>query len=306
MDLIGKTEYRWIVHFKRSTQHQDISAPGRRGSLSLYLSYHSVEFTQYRPVQWFLKPLFFEVPQNEGNAVLSERQWVYSEIVEQLLSDTSDSKGIIINGTPGSGKTTIMLQIVGTSCFGPGQSLHGGQDRSDSKAYVGSHVVAYHFCQVDNSVTCRIGEWVHSLAAQLSQSPCMTAYHQLLSMDHNLRTKLSLPACTADPNAALIQAILAPLSSLRKAGKIRADFCLILIDALCDSQFHRPDYGDTLITFIAKHLPSFPSWLKLVLTIRADKKDLTKVLPFPYIRYLIVFTFLHCINSVFPVLMVIR
>ena len=203
-------------------------------------------------------------------------------VVYQLLSDTSDSRGVIITGTPGSGKTTIMLQIVGTSCFGPGQSL---QDKNPShKHYVGRHVVAYHFCQVDNDVTCRAGEWVHSLAAQLSQSPCMTAYHQLLSMDHNLRTKLSMPVCTADPDKALTEAILQPLSSLRKAGKISVDSCLILIDALCDSQFHRPDYGDTLISFIAKHLPSFPSWLKLVLTIRTDKKDLTKALLFPNIR----------------------
>ena len=55
---------------------------------------------------------------------------------------------------------------------------------------VASHVVAYHFCQIDNSVTCKVPEWVHSLASQLSQSPCLKAYHQLLSMDHDLRTKL--------------------------------------------------------------------------------------------------------------------
>ena len=242
------------------------------------------EFTQYRPVQWFLKPLFFEVPQREGNVVLSERQWVYSEIVEQLLSDTSDSRGVTITGTPGSGKTTIMLQIVGTSCFGPGQSLLGGQDRSNSKAYVGSRVVAYHFCQIDNDVTCRVGEWVHSLAAQLSQSPYLTSYHQLLSMDHDLRTKLSMPSCIADPDTALIQAILQPLTTLKKAGKISADTCLILIDALCDSHSHRPDYGDTLITFIAKHLGSFPSWLKLICTVRTEKQNLTEVLPFKQLR----------------------
>ena len=106
-------------------------------------------------------------------------------------------------------------------------------------------------------------------------------------MDHDLRTKLSMPSCVADPDTALTQGILQPLIQLRKAGKISAEkCCIILIDALCDSLFHRPDYGPTLITFLAKHLESFPSWLKLVCTVRTEKKYLTKVLPFKYIRYL--------------------
>ena len=241
-----------------------------------------MEFTQYRPVQWFLKPLFFEVPQREGNVVLSERQWVYSEIVEQLLSDTSDSRGVTITGTPGSGKTTIMLQIVGTSCFGPGQSSQ--PNTISPRLSVGSHVVGYHFCQADNAATCRVGDMIHSLAAQLSQHPALTAYQQLLSMDHDLRTKLSMTSCIADPDTALTQAILQPLINLRKAGKISGDSCIILIDGLCDSELHRPDYGDTIITFIARHLHSFPSWLKLVCTVRAEKKYLVKDLPFKQIR----------------------
>ena len=43
---------------------------------------------------------------------------MFSQIVEELLSDDSDSRGVTITGTPGSGKTTIMLQIVGRSCYG--------------------------------------------------------------------------------------------------------------------------------------------------------------------------------------------
>ena len=115
---------------------------------------------------------------------------------------------------------------------------------------VGSHVVAYHFCQIDNAVTCKVPELVHSLASQLSQSPCLKAYHQLLSMEHDLRTKLSMPSCISDPDTALTQGVLQPLTMLRKDGKISADSCIILLDALCDSQFHRPD---RIITFLAKH-----------------------------------------------------
>ncbi len=41
--------------------------------------------------------------------------------------------------------------------------------------------------QADNAPTCGVAEWVHSLAAQLSQAPQLAAYHQILSTDHQLR-----------------------------------------------------------------------------------------------------------------------
>ena len=95
-----------------------------------------------------------------------------------------------------------------------------------------SEVVSFHFCQIDNSVTCMVGEWVHSLSAQLAQAPALAAYHQLLSTDHSLRSRLSLSQCNSDPQAALLQGILQPLTILKQGGKITEDRCVILIDAL--------------------------------------------------------------------------
>ena len=88
----------------------------------LILIFVLVQFAQYRPVQWFLKPLFFEVPQREPNPLFIGRQWLYSEIADNILSDLSNNRGVIINGTPGSGKTAIILQLVDQSCFGRGNS----------------------------------------------------------------------------------------------------------------------------------------------------------------------------------------
>ena len=34
---------------------------------------------------------------------------------------------------------------------------------------IGRQVIAYHFCQADNSPTCNVPEFIHSVAAQLSQ-----------------------------------------------------------------------------------------------------------------------------------------
>ena len=149
---------------------------------------------------------------------------------------------------------------------------------------LGRSVVGYHFCQLDNAPTCKVAQMVHSLAAQIAQAPCMKAYQQLLSVNQDLRTKLSLTNCAADPDTALVQAVLLPLAQLSREGKIEDGKRIILIDALCDSQIHRPDYGDTIINFLSKHLGSFPPWLKLVCTIRTDKLNLAMSLPFDKIR----------------------
>ena len=42
-----------------------------------------------------------------------------------------------------------------------------------------SQIVAYHFCQADNAPTCLVPEFVHSVAAQMSQSPQLTPYYQV-------------------------------------------------------------------------------------------------------------------------------
>jgi hypothetical protein len=43
-----------------------------------------------------------------------------------------------------------------------------------------------------------------------------------------------------------------------------------LIDGLNEAEFHKPDYGDTLSSFISKIISKFPAWLKLIVTVRAN------------------------------------
>lgn len=43
---------------------------------------------------------------------------------------------------------------------------------------------------------------------------------------------------------------------------------IILVDSLNEAEFHKPDYGDTIATFITKIISKFPSWFKLVVTVR--------------------------------------
>ena len=51
--------------------------------------------------------------------------------------------------------------------------------------------------------------------------------------------------------------------------KINSDEDLIiLIDGLNEAEFHKPDYGDTIVSFLTKTINKFPPWLKLVVTVR--------------------------------------
>lgn len=52
--------------------------------------------------------------------------------------------------------------------------------------------------------------------------------------------------------------------------KIPEEDHIILIDGLNEAEFHKPDYGDTIASFITKIIAKFPSWLKLVVTVRVN------------------------------------
>ena len=82
-----------------------------------------------------------------------------------------------------------------------------------------------------------------------------------------------------NPEQALIHGILEPLQALRGLGRIGPELCLILVDSLSEAEFHKPDYGDTIASFLAQHIDKFPSWLKLVVTVQSAFQDLVKCLP---------------------------
>lgn len=52
--------------------------------------------------------------------------------------------------------------------------------------------------------------------------------------------------------------------------KIPEEDYIILIDGLNEAEFHKPDYGDTVASFITKCISKFPIWLKLIVTVRAS------------------------------------
>lgn len=152
--------------------------------------------------------------------------------------------------------------------------------REEAVRRLAAKVVAYHYCQADNTYTCLVPEFVHSIAALLCRSHQLSAYRELLLKEPHLQSMLSLRSCVQDPLAAFRRGVLEPLTNLRKERKIPEEDHIILIDGLNEAEFHKPDYGDTIASFITKIIAKFPPWLKLVLTVRVNLLEITSLLPF--------------------------
>uniref|UniRef100_A0A8C8RAI3 Tetratricopeptide repeat, ankyrin repeat and coiled-coil containing 1 n=1 Tax=Pelusios castaneus TaxID=367368 RepID=A0A8C8RAI3_9SAUR len=174
---------------------------------------------------------------------------------------------------PANGNNTMKI----LSC--PGTPEHQNQ-MDESVRHLASKVVAYHYCQADNTYTCLVPEFVHSIAALLCRSHQLTAYRDLLIKEPHLQSMLSLRSCVQDPVAAFKRGVLEPLANLRKEQRIPEEEYIILIDGLNEAEFHKPDYGDTLSSFIANIISKFPSWLKLIVTVRTNFQENMNSLPF--------------------------
>ncbi|CAB1346683.1 unnamed protein product, partial [Coregonus sp. 'balchen'] len=254
-----------------------------------------------------LKPLLFEVPSITTDSVFVGRDWLFQQLEDVLKGggEAGESRGAVVVGNVGFGKTAVISRLVALSCGGDTQStdlplsqppqptpppsatntLRNNScpgtpeiQRRNEEAVkrLATKVVAYHYCQADNTYTCLVPEFVHSIAALLCRAPQLAAYRELLLKEPHLQSTLSLRSCVQDPMAAFRRGVLEPLADLRKERKIPEEDHIILIDGLNEAEFHKPDYGDTITSFITKIISKFPSWLKLLVTVR----EITSLLPF--------------------------
>ncbi|XP_019118344.2 protein TANC2 isoform X2 [Larimichthys crocea] len=279
----------------------------------------SLRFAPYRPQDIALKPLLFEVPSITMDSVFTGREWLFQEIDAHLNSpNASTNRGVAVVGNIGFGKTAIISRLVALSCHGtrmrqiasdspqaspkhgeglpltqpqPTHGTLGGgscpgtpemrRRQEEAMRRLASQVVAYHYCQADNAYTCLVPEFVHNVAALLCRSPHLVAYREQLLREPHLQSILSLRSCVQDPLASFRRGVLEPLDALYKERKISSEEDLIiLIDGLNEAEFHKPDYGDTIVSFLTKTINKFPPWLKLVVTVRTTLQEITSALPF--------------------------
>lgn len=77
-----------------------------------------MRFASYRGAQLSLRPLFFELPQQDPDPLFVGRAWLYREIEAHITTEAPTNRGVVITGIVGAGKTAAILQLVEYSCFG--------------------------------------------------------------------------------------------------------------------------------------------------------------------------------------------
>ncbi len=245
-----------------------------------------------RPLR--LRPLFFEVPASVGDMAAAGRQSrgrrrVFEAVEQELVA--APVRGVIISGRPATGKTSAILDLVLSSAFGRPANHSAGNTAAAER--LAAEVVGYHFLQESSPATCDVGRLVHSLAAQLSQHPALTAYHNFLVANPGLADLLIPAALQADPARGLVEAILQPLSDLYRQGALPLQRAIIVIDSLQegedldddDNSLHCQEVGKmTVSSFLTAHLLKFPHWLKLILTVDSAHQDLVDLMHLPQIH----------------------
>jgi hypothetical protein len=196
----------------------------------------------YIPQLERLHPLDFRNELLRGAGQFTGRKWLFDRCSAWLRSPNTC---LLIEGDAGSGKSAIVSELI----------------RRDPDG----RMLAYHFCRADQLTTIQPAEFVRSLAAMIGAR--IDAYGIELNGDE-LRTRLVGDSCAADPLTALLGSIVNPLSALPDLG-----LRYLLVDAL-DEGLQAPSARRSISIpqLLARALPDFPPWLKLVVTTRRDDR----------------------------------
>ena len=197
------------------------------------------------------------------------REWVFEKIHtclerRQQQEDTK-TKGAFVLGGPGSGKTTILRELVSP------KATEGVQIELAKK------VVASHFCKAQNALSVSVADFISSFAKQLATAEPLKAYAAKLN-DPEIQNHLKTEQCIRNPDRSFKEGILLPLNSLPPPQ----DVFLVVLDAIDESFLHSFDSGvasgsRTVAELMASHHDLLPPWLFLVVSARKQSKTVTRM-----------------------------
>ena len=192
----------------------------------------------------FLVELYFftEVQRwmNTSNPRFVGRRWLFNQL-ESFFEKNNDISGVVLVGDPGSGKTTIMRQLLFSQ---------------NSSRFIHDNIIAFHFCQFDNKTTHNGETFVKSLVEQLSDKVAgfEDSVQNVGAQNRPDRCKDDLIGC-AQVN------VLEPLNNLKMPPETKK---FILIDALDEC------HESVIMTILQGQRIRLPSWIKLLVSCRNE------------------------------------
>jgi hypothetical protein len=112
-------------------------------------------------------------------------------------------------------------------------------------------------------------EFLCNLAATLAAAPMLRGYADLLAGDRRLQQLVTIDvACRTDAVHIFRTAICDLLHQLKAPDNGGA--LVIAIDAIDEAEFHRPENGDSIASFIGAHIGMLPVWIRFVVTCRSE------------------------------------
>ena len=169
------------------------------------------------------------------------RTWLYQEMDEAL--EQTDTRGVLLIGNPGSGKTAFVCQLLCSRTSSP---------------FVHDRILGYHFCMHSDKGTQNAAKFVRNLANMVASR--IEDYRDVLSSDSFVQRVLQ-QSCTQDPEWCFQEGIITPLKKLKRQPK---QPLYVIIDALDECA---ADKGE-ILSMLKSKVQRLPKWLKLIITSR--------------------------------------
>uniref|UniRef100_A0A673J5A5 Protein TANC1-like n=1 Tax=Sinocyclocheilus rhinocerous TaxID=307959 RepID=A0A673J5A5_9TELE len=258
-------------------------------------------FALYKPTDIMLKPLLFEVPSITTDSVFVGRDWLFQQLEDDLRpSESGESSGSIIVGNVGFGKTAIISRLVALSCHGGrmrqiASNSPSASPKSDSDLPLSQPPQPTPPPSATNTLRSSSCPSTPELQRCREEAFKRLAAKVHTQVFHDTEVKMCSPSGHSSSGSLRVSEISRSLWFVLCGGpvfcsarsifycrkrKIPEEDCIILIDGLNEAEFHKPDYGDTVASFITKIISKFPNWLKLIVTVRTSLLEITSLLPF--------------------------